>query len=235
MATHEDSSRADAQEGDTPPADTVWRTETSRYFRRPGGWWWAAFLGVPLALALTSNSLATVTTASGTSPHQAPAPGSTAAPIPSATPSPLPATSTPTSAGSTGTGPSTTPSSTPTTACDTLAADLKHVAGTGQIRFGYKSNKPTPTGLAAVAAAARLLTSCPSVTVTVRGFADLTGPAEVNKKISVRRAQSVRTHLRTLGVTNQLTVTGLGDTHSVANNSSAKGRAANRRAEIVIP
>jgi OOP family OmpA-OmpF porin len=138
---------------------------------------------------------------------------------------------TPTSVTPTTSGPSTSPSD----SCQTLAADLKKVAGSGQIRFGYKSSTPTAKSRAAIAAAARLLTACPSVTVTVRGFADLTGSAKVNKKISVTRAQSVRTQLRALGVTNQLTVTGLGDTHSVANNSSAKGRAANRRAEIVIP
>lgn len=231
MATHENPSRADAQEGDTPPADIVWRTETSRYFRRPGGWWWAAFLGVPLALALTGSSLATVTAPIGTSPHQSPAPGTTATPLSSAVPSPAPSTPAPTSLTPTDPGPSTSPSD----ACQTLAAELKKVAGTGQIRFGYKSNKPTTKSRAAVAAAAQLLASCPSAAVTIRGFADRTGPAKVNKKISVTRAQSVRAQLRTLGVTNELTVKGLGDTHSVANNSSAKGRAANRRAEIVTP
>lgn len=231
MATHETPSRADAQEGDTPPADIVWRTETSRYLRRPGGWWWAGFLGVPLALALTSSSLATATAPFGTSPHQVPGPGVTSSPPASAAPSPLPSTPAPTSSSSTDSTPSTAPSD----ACQTLGAQLKKVAGTGQIRFGYKSNKPTTKSLAAVAAAARLLTACPSATVTIRGFADLTGPAKVNKKISVTRAQVVRTQLRSLGVTNQLTVNGLGDKHSVANNSSAKGRAANRRAEIVTP
>jgi OOP family OmpA-OmpF porin len=116
-----------------------------------------------------------------------------------------------------------------------VAAKVKQVAGKGQIRFGYKSNKPTKKGRAAIAAAAKLLASCPTLAVTIRGYADLTGPAKVNKKISVIRAKAVRTQLRALGVTNDMTVKGLGDKHSVANNSSAKGRAANRRAEIVIP
>ncbi|PKQ32392.1 MAG: hypothetical protein CVT62_05120 [Actinobacteria bacterium HGW-Actinobacteria-2] len=243
MATHDDSSRAEAPEGDTPPADTVWRSETSRYFRRPGGWWWAALLGVPLTLALVSAGLAAPAapliappTTSATpvasppgAPPATPGPSVTPDTVPSPTPStPAPAATPPESATS------TTPAS-PPPPCDTVAAKVKKVAGTGQIRFGYKSQKPTKKGLAAIAAAATLLKACPTVAVTIRGFADLTGPAKVNKKISVKRASTVRSRLRALGVTNALTVTGLGDKHSVAKNSSAKGRAANRRAEIVIP
>ena len=232
MATQDASSRAAAPEGQPPPADIVWRTETSRYLRRPGGWWWAGFLGVPLALALTGAGLATANV-TPIAPPTASAPG----PVLSSAPSLLPSTPTPVPSAATPAdgGPSATSAVPPSTACDTVAAQVKRVAGKGQIRFGYKSNKPTKKGLAAIAAAAKLLTACPSVSVTIRGFADLTGPAKVNKKISVKRATTVRRQLLALGVTNELTVTGLGDKHSVAKNSSAKGRAANRRAEIVIP
>jgi outer membrane protein OmpA-like peptidoglycan-associated protein len=75
----------------------------------------------------------------------------------------------------------------------------------------------------------------PEHKITVEGHTDSRGSNGMNQALSQRRADSVRDYLVSHGVpSNQISAEGFGPNHPVANNSSAEGRANNRRVEIVI-
>lgn len=75
----------------------------------------------------------------------------------------------------------------------------------------------------------------PRAKVRIEGHTDATGGAELNQKLSLRRAQSVRQALIEEGVAPaRLEAVGLGQTRPVAGNDSAEGRARNRRVEVVL-
>jgi OOP family OmpA-OmpF porin len=72
-------------------------------------------------------------------------------------------------------------------------------------------------------------------TVAVTGYTDSVGTDAYNQKLSVRRAESVRAYLISLGVDPaKLKVAGLGESNPIADNATAAGRAKNRRVEIEV-
>ena len=71
--------------------------------------------------------------------------------------------------------------------------------------------------------------------IIVTGHTDNKGTAAYNKKLSIRRAQSVRDYMVSLGVDpKKIEVRGAGLTQPVADNSTDEGRAKNRRVEIEL-
>lgn len=75
----------------------------------------------------------------------------------------------------------------------------------------------------------------PKRRVRVEGYTDTTGRVEDNLVLSQARAQSVADVLTDLGIdSSRIEVVGYGIEHPVAENASARGRAQNRRVEIVF-
>ncbi len=75
----------------------------------------------------------------------------------------------------------------------------------------------------------------PNTDITVVGYTDNTGSESVNQKLSLERAQSVENYLESKGVAaNRLKAIGDGWNNPIASNSTAAGRAQNRRVEIFI-
>jgi outer membrane protein OmpA-like peptidoglycan-associated protein len=71
--------------------------------------------------------------------------------------------------------------------------------------------------------------------ILVEGHTDSVGKASDNDTLSLKRAESVRTHLVSQGIpSDKIRATGLGSARSIADNSTADGRANNRRVEIVV-
>jgi outer membrane protein OmpA-like peptidoglycan-associated protein len=71
--------------------------------------------------------------------------------------------------------------------------------------------------------------------IDIQGFTDDVGSAQTNEDLSLRRAEAVKGILVSRGVQdNQLHVSGFGENRPIASNTSAKGRAANRRVELHI-
>ena len=71
--------------------------------------------------------------------------------------------------------------------------------------------------------------------IKITGYTDSTGSADYNKKLSLRRAETVRDYLISLGVDrNKLEVGGAGETNPIADNSTNEGRAKNRRVEVEV-
>jgi OOP family OmpA-OmpF porin len=67
------------------------------------------------------------------------------------------------------------------------------------------------------------------------GYTDSTGEPEYNLDLSLRRAQAVREYLVETGVpADKLRVIGRGEADPIAPNTTAEGRAQNRRVEIIV-
>lgn len=70
----------------------------------------------------------------------------------------------------------------------------------------------------------------PRLKIELQGHTDSTGPDQYNLVLSQRRADAVRDYLLAQGVAStQLTSRGYGETQPIADNTTAAGRAANRR------
>ena len=82
---------------------------------------------------------------------------------------------------------------------------------------------------------ARILAEYPETSLSVVGFTDSTGSDTSNQILSEKRADSVKNALATKGVASgRLSSRGYGERYPLCTNSTAEGRACNRRVEINI-
>ena len=82
---------------------------------------------------------------------------------------------------------------------------------------------------------AQVLTKYPETDLVIEGHTDNTGKKELNRKLSVERAESVIAFLGQNGVARaRMTGQGLADDRPVADNQTAEGRKKNRRVEVQI-
>jgi outer membrane protein OmpA-like peptidoglycan-associated protein len=80
-----------------------------------------------------------------------------------------------------------------------------------------------------------ILLAYPDLKVQVEGYSDSIGSDEYNMKLSDQRADTVREYLVAQSVADSnVTAQGYGKSHPVADNTSASGRAQNRRVELVV-
>lgn len=71
--------------------------------------------------------------------------------------------------------------------------------------------------------------------LVIEGHTDSQGDDELNMKLSEKRANAVKNYLVTKGIdATRLTAIGYGETKPVADNSTAEGRAENRRVELKV-
>lgn len=71
--------------------------------------------------------------------------------------------------------------------------------------------------------------------ILIEGHTDSRGSDELNRDLSTRRAEAVRSYLASKGVAaDRMQSQGVGPSRPVADNETAEGRANNRRVEIVV-
>ncbi len=105
----------------------------------------------------------------------------------------------------------------------------------GDVLFDTNKADLKSSGLVNVNKLAQFLQENPDRKVIVEGYTDSTGAAAYNQSLSERRAGSVRLALVKMGVDPSRVVSqGYGKEYPVADNSSASGRAMNRRVEVTI-
>lgn len=93
-------------------------------------------------------------------------------------------------------------------------------------------NNDTKNTLAKLAA---VLKKYPETNLFVDGHTDSDGSEEHNVKLSLSRANAVANYLKSLGVpADRFTVKGEGEAFPIADNSTAVGKAKNRRVELAI-
>ncbi len=108
----------------------------------------------------------------------------------------------------------------------TLDQDVQFAVDSAAIEPGFRD---TLTKVADV------LRRHPGTEVTVIGHTDSTGAPSYNQMLSERRAEAVRDELVAMGVdAGRLTTVGRGESEPRAGNDTARGRAANRRVELVL-
>ncbi|HEY3493352.1 MAG TPA: OmpA family protein [Polyangiaceae bacterium] len=106
----------------------------------------------------------------------------------------------------------------------------------GGVLFASAKSELLPAARVKLDDVAKALTQQdPLSRMVVEGHTDSQGSAEYNQDLSQRRAQAVRDYLVTRGIAgDRITAQGFGPSRSVADNTSAEGRANNRRVEIVV-
>ncbi|HET8941847.1 MAG TPA: OmpA family protein [Rudaea sp.] len=75
----------------------------------------------------------------------------------------------------------------------------------------------------------------PAKPIRIEGHTDSSGNSSTNQTLSKRRADAVRDALVAAGVkASRITAVGLGESHPVASNATAEGRAKNRRVDVIL-
>jgi OOP family OmpA-OmpF porin len=103
------------------------------------------------------------------------------------------------------------------------------------VTFATNSAEIAPGSLPVLEKVATGLKTHPDIKVEIQGHTDSTGSAQYNMGLSQRRAESVLDYLVKAGVSSgQVTARGYGATMPVASNSTAEGRARNRRVVMYV-
>ncbi len=71
--------------------------------------------------------------------------------------------------------------------------------------------------------------------IAVSGYTDSTGSRDYNQQLSVERARSVANYLKSRNIVDaRFEIVGFGEDYPIADNSTAEGRAQNRRVELTL-
>lgn len=98
------------------------------------------------------------------------------------------------------------------------------------VLFDFDSSRVKSTFRPLLDNAVKVMNLNPELTVEIQGHTDSRGTDAYNKRLSIRRAQAVKDILVKDGVEgNRLSIVGFGESQPVEDNSSAEGRAYNRR------
>jgi outer membrane protein OmpA-like peptidoglycan-associated protein len=109
------------------------------------------------------------------------------------------------------------------------------VSEIGGVQFATGTAKLSAGARESLANFAGVVASYPSLKYVIEGHTDSTGSDAVNRELSYKRALVVRDYLIRSGIPASATdVAGLGASTPIADNSTADGRARNRRVEIVV-
>lgn len=123
------------------------------------------------------------------------------------------------------------------------ASDLTVQEKNGRLYVSLSQNLLFPSGSKtinqqgkrAIAQLAQVLTSNPDINVMVEGHTDTDGEANFNWDLSVGRASTVVKELTSNGVDpKRVTAAGRGEFFPIAPNTTADGKAQNRRTEIIL-
>ncbi|QAY64904.1 OmpA family protein [Xylanimonas allomyrinae] len=113
--------------------------------------------------------------------------------------------------------------------------DVTSYATSGDVLFGSNEDTLRPEAATALQAILDQAAAGPSTRFRVEGHTDDVDTPEYNLDLSQRRAQAVADWLAGQGVDpSRITVTGYGLTHPRADNTTAEGRALNRRVVITV-
>jgi outer membrane protein OmpA-like peptidoglycan-associated protein len=103
------------------------------------------------------------------------------------------------------------------------------------VLFDFNKYTLKPEAREKLAKVSGILVAYPGLKVQVEGYTDNIGSDDYNQKLSEQRADGVRDYLVAQSVTDSnVTAQGFGKADPVADNTSDKGRAQNRRVELVV-
>ena len=109
------------------------------------------------------------------------------------------------------------------------------IVNMSDVLFGLNQYTLKPDAREKLAKVSGILLSYPNLKLQVEGYTDNTGSDEYNDKLSEERADAVRDYLMSQGVAlTNISAAGYGKADPVADNSTASGRAENRRVQLVV-
>lgn len=118
---------------------------------------------------------------------------------------------------------------------DVAGCEIKEEIKLPGVNFETNSANLLPGALSVLNDAAETLNRNPSIKVEVQGHTDSDGAAAYNESLSARRAETVRAFLESRGVSaDRLTARGYGESDPIADNSTAAGKAQNRRVVLFV-
>jgi OmpA-OmpF porin, OOP family len=110
----------------------------------------------------------------------------------------------------------------------------KEIKITQQIHFEFDRDKIRPESFPILDAVVEVLNQNPKIRIEIQGHTDNKGSAPYNKKLSDRRAASVRKYLIAKGIDEtRLTSKGYGMEQPIVPNTTDQNRALNRRVQFV--
>jgi outer membrane protein OmpA-like peptidoglycan-associated protein len=112
-------------------------------------------------------------------------------------------------------------------------ADSAQRIETAPITFEYATTNLTKESKKALDDVVQTLGDVTNTKLAIYAFTDSTGTKERNKKLSKKRAESVKSELVKMGIPAQnITTYAMGESHPIADNKTPQGRQKNRRIEI---
>jgi len=103
------------------------------------------------------------------------------------------------------------------------------------IRFQYNTNNFIKEDFKILKSFSDIIMQHPDTKIMITGYTDSDGLQKYNIKLSVFRANIVKSFLLGRGLSsNQIEIRGLGSINPIKSNNTAKGRKMNRRVEIEI-
>jgi len=118
---------------------------------------------------------------------------------------------------------------------DAKGCELKKSFVLEGVSFVTGSDEITAASRSVLNEVAETLIRNGDVNVEVAGYTDDRGNSDFNQTLSQKRAESVKAYLQSSGVAaSRMIVKGYGEDSPIADNSTAEGRAKNRRVELHI-
>jgi OOP family OmpA-OmpF porin len=109
------------------------------------------------------------------------------------------------------------------------------IATVGEAYFDFDKADLKPSAEEVLREAVRLLRENADMRVVIEGHTDSVGSDTYNQRLSERRAEAVKRYLVRQGIdASRIRTVGNGESRPIADNTTAAGRAKNRRAEIVV-
>jgi outer membrane protein OmpA-like peptidoglycan-associated protein len=109
------------------------------------------------------------------------------------------------------------------------------IVNMSDVLFDFNKYTLKPDAREKLAKVSGILLAYPGLKLQVEGYTDNVGSDEYNQKLSEERADAVRDYLESQSVKdNNISAMGYGKSDPVADNSTAEGRAQNRRVQLVV-
>jgi outer membrane protein OmpA-like peptidoglycan-associated protein len=105
----------------------------------------------------------------------------------------------------------------------------------GNVLFQQGKSTLLPAARSTLKDLAKALVGMKADSITIEGYTDNTGTDKRNAQVSQARAEAVLGYFASQGVSSEkMKAVGKGNTNPIAKNTTAEGRATNRRVEIVV-
>ena len=115
------------------------------------------------------------------------------------------------------------------------AQDVPRTFVFDHLNFQTASTELTPDSVQSVGDLTAILKAYPNAHVTLTGHTDNTGDVDANQRLSVDRANAVKTMLVSGGVPfDRISTAGYGQSRPIAGNDTDEGRTRNRRIELTV-